>query len=156
MKQVTRKEFIIGSATVAGVCMCGLSGCATITKVGSTPQIEASAYSIGDGHTLKLSLENSPQLATIGGSGKIIDAELGDSLIIARVADMEYVATSIKCTHRGVEVEYHHDKRNFKCASLGGSEFALDGSSLGGFGKDPLRSYPASVVEGVLTIDMSG
>lgn len=157
MKRVTRKEFLIGSATVAGACMCGgLSGCATITKIGNTPQIEASAYSIGNGHILQLSLEKSPQLASVGSSGKIIDAELGDSLIIARVADTEYVANSIKCTHRGVEVEYHHDKRNFKCASLGGSEFALDGSSLGGFGKDPLKTYPVSIAEGVLTIDLTG
>ena len=155
MKRVTRKEFLIGSATVAGACMCGLNGCATITKIGNTPQIGASAYSIGDGPILQLSLEKSPELAAIGGSGKIIDAELGDSLIIVRTADTEYVANSIKCTHRGVEVEYHHNKRTFKCASLGGSEFALDGSSLGGFGKDPLKSYPASVVEGVLTIDMT-
>jgi len=156
MKRVTRKEFLIGSAAVAGACMCGLSGCATITKVGDTPQIESSAYSIKEGPSVQLSLEQSPQLASVGGSGKIIDAELGDSLIIARIAETEYVVTSIKCTHRGTEVEYHHDKGKFKCASLGGSEFALDGSSLGGFGKDPLTSYPVSVAEGMLTIDMSG
>jgi Rieske Fe-S protein len=136
--------------------MCSLSGCATFSKTGNTPQIEASAYSIGNGNTLQLSLEKSPQLMSVGGSGKIIDPKLGDSLIIARVAETEYVVNSIKCTHRGVEVEYHPDNRNFKCASLGGSEFALDGSSLGGFGKDPLKSYPVSIAEGVLTIDMTG
>jgi Rieske Fe-S protein len=156
MKRVTRKEFLIGSATVAGACMCGLSGCATITKVGNTPRIEASAYSIVDGPIVQLSLEKSPHLASVGGSGKIIDTELGDSLIIVRTADTEYVANSIKCTHRGVEVEYHHDKTKFKCASLGGSEFALDGSRLSGFAKDPLKTYPISVEQGVLTIDMSG
>lgn len=155
MKRVTRKEFLIGGATVAGACMCGLSGCATITKIGNTPQIEASAYSIADGPIVKLSLEHAPQLAAAGGSGKIIDAELGDSIIIARVADAEYVANSIKCTHRGVEVEYRHDKEKFKCASLGGSEFSLDGSRLSGFAKDPLKQYPVSVSDGFLTIDMT-
>ena len=156
MKRVTRKEFLVASAAAAGACVCGMSGCSTLTKIGDTPPIESNAYSIEEGPVVRLAVDKSPQLASVGGSGKIIDTGLNDSLIIVRTADAEYIANSIKCTHRGVEVEYHHDKGIFRCSSLGGSKFALDGSRLAGPAKDALKTYPTSVSEGVLTIDMTG
>lgn len=157
MKNLTRREFLVGSAAtaLAGVCMCGVGGCATITKVGKTPQIAPDTYSIEEGHTLRLALGQVTQLTEVGGSGKIIDPRLLDPLIIARVAEEEYAATSIKCTHRGVEVEYQQDKRIFECASLGSSEFALDGSRLRGPAKKPLKAYRVSLVESELIIELS-
>jgi len=153
VKNVTRREFIVGSAATAaaGVCMCGLGGCSTITKIGNTPQITSGAYSIEEA-SVKLALDKVPQLANIGGSGKIIDPALPDSLIIARTGEAQYIATSIKCTHRGVEIEYHHDSGHFKCASLGGSKFELDGTNISGPAKEPLKAYPTSLEEGRLVI----
>jgi Rieske Fe-S protein len=66
---------------------------------------------------------------------------LKDPLIVARTAEGAFVAVSLKCTHRGVEVEYSEMKRCFKCASLGGSEFKMTGEKIKGFAKSPLQSY---------------
>ncbi len=53
-------------------------------------------------------------------------------------------SNSIECPHRGVEVEYQPEKGEFECASLGSSQFATDGSRLGGPAKKPLRVFRTS------------
>jgi Rieske Fe-S protein len=144
----TRREFLGQSAVlVIGTtsCLCGLGGCATFTKIGNTPPIPEDAYSFeAEGSRLAIDLSNVPQLAEPGGSVKIRDSALPDPLIIARTAEETYVVASIQCPHRGVEVEYQPERGEFECASLGSSQFATDGSRLGGPAKQPLRSFPTS------------
>ena len=105
--------------------------------------------------SITVALSKVPELAQVGGSIKIIDPALSDSLIVARTGEADYVAASIHCTHRGVEVEYHHDKKCFKCSSMGGSKFELDGTRAGGPAKDPLKTYGTSVANDELTIRTS-
>ena len=61
------------------------------------------------------------------------------------VGESSFVAASIKCTHRGVEVEYQPGEKRFECASLGSSTYGLDGANLGGMAKTPLKVYSASL-----------
>ena len=149
MGEQTRREFLGRSAVLAigtTSCLCGLGGCATFTKIGNTPPIPEDAYSIETGSSrLKVELDKVPQLAEPGGSVKIRDSVLSDPLIIARSADETYVVASILCPHRSVEVEYRHEKGEFECASLGSSQFAADGSRLGGPAKQPLRLFRTSI-----------
>ena len=93
-------------------------------------------------------------LAETGEVGmKIIDEKLPDSFIIARTGAEQYAVLSIKCAHRGVEVEYRADKKEFKCASLGGSSYGLDGKNLGGPAEgNGVKAYSASVKENNLII----
>jgi Rieske Fe-S protein len=146
MSRIKRRDFIAGgtaAAVGAGVCACGL-GCASITGVGDTPEIAAGAYII-EGGKLRIALDQAPELGKVGGSVKVTDENLPEPLIIARVADGEYVAASIKCAHRGVEVEYRHKDKNFKCASLGSSRYSLEGAKIKGPAKGPLKVYEVSL-----------
>ena len=148
MAEATRREFLNHSAVLAigaTSCLCGLGGCATFTKVGNTPPIPEGAYSFeADVNRVRVDLGKVPQLAEPGGSVKIRDAALADPLIIARTDQETYVVASIECPHRGVEVEYQPAKGEFECASLGSSQFATDGSRLGGPAKEPLRVFRTS------------
>lgn len=146
MKQVTRRTALaaIGSAG-AGACMCGLeAGCATFTKVGKTPAIASEAYAVED-RRLRIDLDKVPDLAAVGGAVKIIDSKLPASLIVARTAENAYAAVSLLCPHRGVEVEYRHAQRHFRCASLGHSTFATDGTLKKGFAHHGLTPYEATL-----------
>jgi len=156
MREVTRRELIAGSAAAAaGVCACCGGGCATFTGVGKTPSIDAGAYTVKDGK-LEIDLGKATQLATVGGSVKIIDPALSDSLIVVRTGDEQYVVASLICTHRGkVELNYQHDQKRFKCASLGSSKFGLDGKNLGGPADKPLRIYKVSKTDGALVVALS-
>ena len=160
MKKISRKAFLVGGATAAttaavGACLCTKTGWATISGVGATPDIAADAYRIGENGTVRIRLDKVPELARVGGSVKIVDANVNDSLIVVRETEDVYVAASIQCTHRGVEVEYRPDEKCFKCASLGGSRFTITGEKIGGFAKGPLKTYSISCEDNVLVIRLS-
>lgn len=163
MEEETRREFLGHSAMlVVGTttCLCGLGGCATITRIGDTPSIPEDAYSFDAGASrVEVELDKVPQLAKPGGSVKIRTSELPVPLIIARTTAETYVVAAIKCTHWGVEVEYRPESGGFECASLGSSQFALDGSRTGGPAKKPLQIFRTSFdgdAGSRLIIDLSG
>ncbi len=146
MKNMTRRSMVtsIGAAG-AGTCVCGLGGgCATFSKVGATPAIAADAYAI-EATTLKVTLGKTSALASVGGSVKIIDARLPTPIIIARTGEAEYAVVSLLCPHRGVEVEYRHADKQFRCASLGHSKFGTDGTLQKGLADKGLTRYEAKL-----------
>ncbi|MBM3858946.1 MAG: Rieske 2Fe-2S domain-containing protein [Verrucomicrobia bacterium] len=152
MNNMNRREFV-QTAALAGAGACGLTGCATFTKIGDTPPIESAAYKVELPGKVTVALSKAPSLA-VGKAAKIIDPALSDPLIIARVEQDKYVVASLRCTHRGVELEYQAEQKRFCCASLGHSRFALDGHKLGGPAPRPIQVYPASVADGILTIKL--
>jgi Rieske Fe-S protein len=157
MEKITRRQFVsrgIEAAGLVGACGCGLSGCATFTKVGHTPAIEPAAYALGPVGTLTVSLDKTPTLASAGSAVKITDPALPEPLILVHVEEERYVAASLRCTHRGVELEYRGEEQTLRCASLGHSEYALDGQRLGGPASRPIKTYPVSVASGVLTVSL--
>ena len=145
MAKISRRQFIVGAAVAGtGACVCGLGGCATFTKVGDTPAISSNAYRI-EHKSMQIDLRNVPELAKVGGSVKIIDAKLPQSIIIARTGEAEYAAVSLLCPHRSVEVEYQHADRQFRCASLGHSTFGEDGCLRKGFADKSLTKFDAKL-----------
>lgn len=92
-----------------------------------------------------------PRAATVGGSAKVVDPALPEPQIIARV-DRGKAVASLRCPHRGVEIEYQPVPQRFRCASLGHSKFALDGAKLGGPAPRPIKAYPAFIDGGNLVI----
>lgn len=160
MTRISRKAFLAGGATAvatvaAGDCLCTKTGWATVTGVGATPSIAADAYSVGTDSSIRIRLEKVPELAGVGGAVKIVDANLKDALIVIRETEDAFVVASIRCTHRGVEVEYRPEQKCLQCASLGGSQFKITGEKISGFAEGPLKTYPASREDGMLVIRIS-
>lgn len=159
MKKISRKAFIVGgvtaAATAASACLCTKTGWATISGVGDTPNIAPDAYDIEENESIRIRLDRVSELAFDGGSVKILDSNIDDSLIVVRITEDVYVASSIKCTHRGVEVEYKADDKCFKCASIGGSTFKTSGEKVRGFAKSSLKTYPISAEGNTLVIRLS-
>lgn len=154
MAGIDRRDFIRqGAATVVvtSACLCGLGACATYTGVGRTPPAATGSFTLRDG-TLTIDLEKEPRLDGIGEAVKIVHPALGDGLIIAHVEEDRFEIVSLLCTHRGVEVEYDHQRGRFQCASLGSSAFSMDGRNLSGPAGRPLRHYEATLESGLLTI----
>ena len=159
MKKISRKAFIVGGVTAAAIaasaCLCTKTGWATISGVGDTPNIAPDAYDIEENESIRIRLDRVSELAFDGGSVKILDSNIDDSLIVVRITEDVYVASSIKCTHRGVEVEYKADDKCFKCASIGGSTFKTSGEKVRGFAKSSLKTYPISAEGNTLVIRLS-
>ena len=159
MKKMSRKTFLIGGATAAtvaaaGTCVCSKTVRATITGVGSTPPMDLNAYEVAKGGALRIQLNKVPELKEVGGAVKVIDPSISGSLIVVRETKESYVAASLHCTHRGVEVEYEAEDNCFECASLGGSRFGIEGEKISGFAKGPLKTYPVSIDQDVLIVSI--
>jgi Rieske Fe-S protein len=158
VKKISRKAFLFGGATAAAAasaCLCTKTGWATISGVGATPSIAPDGYGIGEDGAIRVFLDKVPELAFVGGAVKILNSTINDPLIVVRETEDVYVAASIKCTHRGVEVEYRAEEKCFKCASLGGSRFRSNGEKVRGFAKGPLKTYPTSRKDSILTVRLS-
>jgi len=152
---VSRREFLVqGSVAVAsaGFCVCGLGGCATITGNGATSRLAADAIAKTNDENIVIDLGKVPTLATVGGAIKVVDRKDVKPIIIARVAEASFVVASIKCPHRGVEVEYHGERKQFVCASIGSSTFGLNGALLSGPAKKPIQIFDNIFADGKLTI----
>ncbi len=154
MVDIDRRDFIKKSAAsiaVTSACLCGLSGCAAYSGISKTPAANPDAIAF-DGTVLAVDLAREPALRQIGGAVKVRDTDFPDGLIIARVEKNRYVIASLFCTHRGVELEYVHEKTRFQCPSLGSSVFALDGANVSGMARQPLKSYEATLDGDILSI----
>ncbi len=154
MADIDRRDFIkkgAASIAVTSACLCGLNGCATYTGISDTPAANPEAVAF-DGTVLTVDLASEPALRQIGGAVKVRNTDLPDELIIARVEESRYVIASLLCTHRGVELEYDHEKTRFQCPSLGSSVFALDGARVSGMARQPLKSYEAVLKGDILAI----
>jgi Rieske Fe-S protein len=154
MGDLSRRGFIgrgIAGVAGAGACLCGVGGCATFSKIGDTPPLAAAAYRRQQ-NTLVIDLARAPELRQVGGSAKIVAA----GVILARVGEKAFVAAALRCTHRGVELEYDHDEKVFECASLGDSEYRLDGTNIDGPATRPLQVFRTSLVGDKLTVKLGG
>ncbi len=156
MTEISRRDFIkTGAVTVVvtTACLSGLGGCAAYTGVGSTPAAAPGSF-LFDGGKFVVDLAKEPRLGEAGGAVKILHPSVPDGLILARVADDRFEVVSLSCTHRGVEVDYDHQRGRFQCASIGSSTFALDGQRLGGPAKGPLKAYSATLDNGRLIVSI--
>jgi len=154
LDNLNRRQFLKKSAiaiAVTSTCLCNLNGCATFTKIGNTPAINPESFTLTD-NILTIDLSKEAILSKVGGAVKVKHTDIPDSLIIAHVEDNRFEIASILCTHRGVEVEYDHSQTNFKCASLGGSTFTIDGNNISGPAEKPLKEYAAVLKNRVLMI----
>ena len=143
MAKITRREFVESMAVAgASACLCGVSGCATITGKGKTPEIQSGAYLVEEGK-VRITLNQVKELTNVGGSAKILDSKLPEPIIIARTGNNQFAAVSIKCPHRGVEVEYDAAEQQFRCASIGHSLFDIKGAYIKGPAKKSLTKYSA-------------
>ena len=156
MTDIDRRDFLkkgVATVVITSGCLRGMSGCATYTGVSDTPAANPNSIK-RDGATLTVNLASEPALRKVGGAVKILDADIPDGLIIARVEERRYEIASLACTHRGVELEYDHERSRFQCPSLGSSVFALDGARVSGPARRPLMAYEAVLEGDFLTIQL--
>ena len=162
MIKISRRKFIAGTGAVAAsLCLCGMSGCSSVSKPGRTPALNKQFYSVKPGERVEIHTGGNPQLDQVGKSVKIIDSKLDDPLIIAVTAPNRYSCTSLKCTHGGVELEYLAVSQLYKCSGRkcarkerGPSVYALNGRLVRGPAKKPLKIYHTELTGDRLVISL--
>jgi Rieske Fe-S protein len=128
-----------------------LTGCATIAYVRQAHLVPKDAYD-QVGSLVEVDLGKVPQLLSVGGSATIEDNNLAHRLLIVRATESRFIAVSCECTHRGRALGYEHEDGIFKCSSIGGSKFGLDGKVLSGPADANLKVFETEFTEGILKI----
>jgi Rieske Fe-S protein len=119
----------------------------------STEEVPAGSFRI-EGPLLTLDLAAAPPLKRPGSAARIVDLARGVNLIVVRDRKSRYAALERSCTHGGAQVAYNGKNETVQCTSWGHSEFALDGTVLGGSARRPLRAYKTELAGGKLIIQI--
>ena len=106
----------------------------------TTPEIPPASFTI-QGAVLTIDLQRAPELRKSGGAVRVVDLERKVNLIVVHPARNRFAALDRSCTHGGAQVVYNGRNQTVQCTSWGHSEFALDGTVLGGSAKRPVRAY---------------
>ncbi len=106
----------------------------------TTPEIPPASFTI-QGAVLTIDLNKAPELRKSGAAVRVVDLERKVNLIVVHPARNRFAALDRSCTHGGGQVVYNGYNRTVQCTSWGHSEFALDGTVLGGSAKRPVRAY---------------
>ncbi|MCB0791398.1 MAG: Rieske (2Fe-2S) protein [Flavobacteriales bacterium] len=77
--------------------------------------------------------------------------ELGSDLLVVKEADGSYKALLLKCTHKGGPLK--QEGQVLHC-SWHGSEFDLEGKVTNGPATSPLKTFPATVVDGQVQVNL--
>ena len=108
---------------------------------GGTSSGSAGAAQCPSGFCLDLSDPANAVLRDVGGAR--IVAIGSRHVIVAHVADGEFVALSAVCTHAGCLVTYSSSAQDIECPCHG-SRFAVDGSVTRGPATTPLAEFPTT------------
>jgi len=92
---------------------------------------------------------NDPQYSALTSTGGSVIVQ---GIIVVNTG-AEYVALSSICTHQGCQVTYDSSANNLPCPCHG-SLFSISGNVLNGPASQSLRTYPLSVENDVITIDL--
>jgi Rieske Fe-S protein len=108
-----------------------------------------------DDTTLTIDLRKAPTLARRGGSVRVVDLDRDINIIVVHPEGRRYAALQRSCTHGGAQVAYTARNETVICTSWGHSEFALDGTVLGGSAKRNLPTYPVRLDGHLLRIGLN-
>ena len=106
----------------------------------TTPEIPPASFTI-QGAVLTIDLNKAPDLRKSGAAVRVVDLERKVNLIVVHPTKNRFAALDRSCTHGGNQVVYNGHNQTVQCTSWGHSEFALDGTVLGGSAKRPVRAY---------------
>ena len=148
-----KSKWILGIlAVIAAIIVLNASTLyATLTYVSQETELVASEY-IVSGNTLVIDLTVIEDLSEIGGAVTIVDESLPSYILIARIQNNDYRVTSSECPHRGHAIDYVHEDEVFKCSSLGGESFNLNGDYVSGLAEEDLTTYSFTIDDGIMTI----
>lgn len=154
MSEQSRREFLVtlasGTAAAAGTCLLG-QGC------GVDPAPSVKADPVDKAGQVKFAAGAFKQLDKVGGAVLMESAGVAIPILVIRLSESEYRATSGLCTHVQCPVGYVKERQIIECPCHG-AQFALDGKVLRKPAKARLTAFPVRTdpVSGDIVIDTNG
>jgi len=153
-----RRHFLKRTSAVTAISLCPvcLGNCDTLVS-GKGNVIPAESYHFTDGK-LHIALDKLDFLTDAGTSAKLKlenDQQEHFKLLVIHPEAHVYKVFENRCTHGGMPVKYKAKDSLLRCVSFGHSKYNLDGRVVKGPAKTALRSYPVTVSEDHLIIQLT-
>ena len=146
---LSRRAFIDRAAVAAGgvALVAAVAGCAG----GAAPAITAAAPAIApvDGPSYRVALADAPELAKTGGVLRVKQEDF-DFYLVREAGDV-VIALNNVCSHKNCATKFDAAQNDFACPCHK-SRFDLTGTPHGGPAREPLKRFPATLVDGVVTV----
>ena len=134
-----RRQFLRQITCIGGYLALSLSAWPTVV---TGEEVKEQNKDEGKYADVVLKLSEHPALSKVGGF-VIIKTSVG-KIIVARTGEDTFVACAALCTHRGAQLTYEHDNKQFACPAHG-ARFGVSGQVARGPAKKPLPAYTAAV-----------
>jgi len=105
---------------------------------------------------LTIDLAKMPELKQPGSGVRIEGRGLYPRLLVVHGDDGRYHAIANRCTHMGRRLDVMAGTHTVQCCSVGKSTFTYKGEFVGGSAKKPVKTFPVSATEDLLTITLNG
>lgn len=115
--------------------------------------LDAPAWSYADG-TLTIDLARSPELGRPYGAVRVEADELPARVLVFQGGDGFFYAFRNQCAHGGHRLDPVPGSVTVQCCSLGHSTFDYQGQRIEGPAPRCVHTYPVSVEDGTLVIDL--
>ena len=146
----TRREFCVRACQAVSVLTLGAAfqACGgSSTSASSAPPLPTVSGTLA-GRNLSITIDAASPLATVGGAATIT-ASTG-TYLVARTAQSTLTAVTAVCTHEGCAVS--GIANSLYVCPCHGSEFNLTGGVVQGPATSPLRQFPATFANNIVTI----
>ena len=144
----TRRNFLrISLAVIAAPCAPLLNGCASLLTRTVTPE----------NGTLRLALNQYPELARRDGLIRVLPAGAADPIYIIVKEEGQFSAVSSVCTHLECTIEPGGSGANMRLeCPCHGSMFDREGQVLRGPAERPLARFRTELTGGVVVVHLGG
>jgi len=105
------------------------------------------------GGRIVVDLATAPGLSTPGGAVRL-EGKIPGRILVVHCQDGTFHAYENKCTHGGRCVDPVPGTNTVQCCSVNTSTFDCDGSKIHGPARGPLKTYPVTVENDKLSIDL--
>lgn len=135
---------ITGLGAIAGIA--ALQGI-DLSNVQAAPLIPG-----GGVREIPLAIQDTPELAEVGGVYHLDIDDLEKSIQVVRTGESSFLAIDLKCTHKGCDLGYEaKDGGRFVCPCHG-SMFKVTGEVINGPAKRPVMAYKTSFKDNTVTV----
>lgn len=148
----TRREFCARTCQAVSLLALGaaIPGCGGSSSTSPDAPALPSVSGTLSGRTLTITVAAGSPLAAVGGAA-IVSVSTG-TYLVARTADAACVSVTAGCTHQACTVDGFANGR-YVCPCHG-SEFSTSGAVLVGPAPAPLRQFPTTFANNVVTISV--
>jgi Rieske Fe-S protein len=101
---------------------------------------------------IPIAIQDTPELAEVGGVFKLDIDDLEKSIQVVRTGESSFLAIDVKCSHKGCDLAYDNKSGEKFVCPCHGSAFKVTGEVINGPASIPVMAYKTSFKDNTVTL----